>query len=162
MILTQLKVHLLNGSLLTKIILARQYTYCEFPRFYTWDPKHKAWSNRKRGTKIGRLWYIHLRVGEGFYLRMLLMVVRGALSYTDVRTYEGTVYNSFREACQARGLIGDDTEWLALFDEVVQWATSFQLRSLFIIVLVYCDIGNIRALFNAYWRYMSDDLQYKI
>jgi len=93
---------------------------------------------------------------------MLLMVVRGALSYADVRTYEGTVYNSFREACQVRGLIGDDTEWLALFDEVVQWATSFQLRSLFIIVLVYCDIGNIRALFNAYWRYMSDDLQYKI
>ena len=106
--------------------------------------------------------YIHLGVGEGFYLRMLLMVVRGALSYADVRTYEGTVYNSFREACQARGLIGDDTEWLALFDEAVQWATSFQLRSLFITVLVYCDIGNVRALFNTYWRYMSDDLQYKI
>jgi len=143
-------------------VAARQYTYCEFPRFYTWDPKHKTWSIQKRGTKIGRLRYIHPGVGEGFYLRMLLMVVRGALSYTEVRTYEGTVYNSFREACQARGLIGDDTEWLALFDEAVQWATSFQLRSLFIIVLVYCDIGNIRALFNAYWRYMSDDLQYKI
>ena len=141
---------------------ARQYTYCEFPRFYTWDPKHKAWSIRKRGTKIGRLRYIHPGVGEGFYLRMLLMVVRGALSYADVRTYEGTVYNSFREACQARGLIGDDTEWLALFDEAIQWATSFQLRSLFITVLAYCDIGNVRALFNAYWRYMSDDLQYKI
>ncbi|KAL6626309.1 hypothetical protein ACP70R_030035 [Stipagrostis hirtigluma subsp. patula] len=76
-----------------------------------------------------------------FYLRMLLMVVR--------------------EACQARGLIGDDTEWVALFDEAISWATPFQLRSLFMTVLVYCDIGNVRALFDAYWKYMADDLLYR-
>ena len=49
-------------------------------------------------------------MGDAFYLRMLLMVIRGALSYEDVRTYEDIVYNLFREACQARGLIGDDSE----------------------------------------------------
>ena len=67
------------------------------------NSKQKAWEGR-------RLRYIHPGVGDAFYLRMLLMVVRGALSYDDVRTYEGIVYNTFREACQARGLIGDDSE----------------------------------------------------
>ena len=64
-------------------------------------------------------------MGDAFYLRMLLMVVRGALSYEDVRTYEGIVYNTFREACQARGLIGDDSEWAFLFDEAIRWASAF-------------------------------------
>ena len=79
---------------------ARQYTYCEFPNYYTWNNKEKAWEGRRRGTKIGRLRFIHPGVGDAFYLRMLLMVVRRATSYTDVRTYEDIVYNTFREACQ--------------------------------------------------------------
>ena len=74
---------------------ARQYTYCEFPNYYTWNNKEKAWEGRRRGTKIGRLRFIHPGVGDAFYLRMLLMVVRGATSYTDVRTYEDIVYNTF-------------------------------------------------------------------
>ena len=93
-----------------RLLAARQYTYCEFPNYYTWNNSNKAWGSRRRGTKIGRLCFIHPGVGDAFYLRMLLMVVRGALSYVDVRIYEGIVYNTFREACQARGLIGDDSE----------------------------------------------------
>ncbi|XP_066308323.1 uncharacterized protein [Miscanthus floridulus] len=29
-------------------------------------------------------------------------------------------------------------------------------------VLVYCDIGNVRALYDKYWRYMADDIVYHI
>lgn len=29
-------------------------------------------------------------------------------------------------------------------------------------VLVYFDIGNVRALYDAYWRYMADDILYRI
>ena len=137
-------------------------TYCEFPSRYTWDADHKVWNSRRRGFKLGRLRYVHPGTGETFYLRMLLMVVRGARSYEDVRTYEGTLYATFREACQARGLIGDDTEWSCLFDDVVTWATAYQLRHLFMTVLVYYDIGNVRALYDKYWRYMADDIVYHI
>ena len=52
------------------------------------NSKQKAWEGR-------RLRYIHPGVGDAFYLRLLLMVIRGALSYEDVRTYEGIVYNTF-------------------------------------------------------------------
>ena len=76
--------------------------------------------------------------------------------------HEGTLYATFREACQARGLIGDDTEWSCLFDEAITWATAYQLRHLFMTVLVYYDIGNVRALYDKYWRYMADDIVYHI
>jgi hypothetical protein len=55
---------------------------------------------------------------------MLLAVVRGARSYEDVMTYQSMLYPNFRDACQARGLIGDNTEWNILFDEAVLWANS--------------------------------------
>jgi len=90
------------------------------------------------------------------------MVVRGAKSYEDVRTYEGAVHATFRDACQARGLIGDDTEWVSLFEEAIVWATAYQLRNLFMTVLVYCQIGNVRSLFDKYWKYMADDIAYKL
>ncbi|XP_062224612.1 uncharacterized protein LOC133923203 [Phragmites australis] len=141
---------------------ARSLTYCEFASKYTWDVDHKLWKARKRGIKIGRLRYVHPSTDETFYVCMLLMVVRGAMSYEDVRTYEGIVYPTYHAACQARGLIGDDTELACLFDEAIVWATAYQLRNLFMTVLVYCEVGNVKSLFNRYWKYMADDLAYKL
>ena len=97
-----------------------------------------------------------------FYLRMLLMVVKGAKSYEDVRTYQNVVYPTFREACKAHGLIGDDSEWFALFDEAIIWATASQLRHLFMTVVAYCNISDVCLLFEKYWQYMTDDILHRI
>lgn len=137
-------------------------TYCQFPNRYTWDGTSKLWTVRRRGFKLGRLRYVHPSAGETFFLWMLLMVVKGAKNYEDVRTHAGILYPTFREACQARGLIGDDTEWSFIFDEAVLWATPYQLRNLFMTILVYCEVGNVRALFDRYWKYMADDITYRL
>jgi len=52
------------------------------------------------------------------------MIVKGAQSYVDVRTYEGIVYATFREACELRGLLESDNEWYLLFDEAIISASS--------------------------------------
>jgi hypothetical protein len=93
---------------------------------------------------------------------MLLAVVRGARSYEDVMTYQSMLYPNFRDACQARGLIGDNTEWNILFDEAVLWANSWQLRNLFMTVLIFCKVCNVRDLFDTYWRYMCDNISYRL
>ena len=36
---------------------------------------------------------------------MLLMIVKGAKNYEDIRTYNGTTYKTYKEACAARGLM---------------------------------------------------------
>jgi ATP-dependent DNA helicase PIF1 len=96
-------------------IEARELTYCEFPLKWRWEEKTKIWIKRQHGFKIGRLYYVNPSYvnpseGERFYLCMLLMIVRDATSYADIRTYNGTVYQSFKEACAARGLLTDDNE----------------------------------------------------
>lgn len=42
------------------------------------------------------------------------------------------------------------TEWVALFDEAVVWATAYQLRNMFMAVVGYCDLGNVRVIFDTY------------
>ncbi|KAG2551980.1 hypothetical protein PVAP13_9KG440600 [Panicum virgatum] len=59
-------------------------------------------------------------------------------------------------------LIGDDTEWPFLFDKAIAWASAYQLRNLFMTVLVYRDVSNVRALFDQYWKYMADDIGYRL
>ena len=51
---------------------------------------------------------INPTAGEQYYLRMLLLHVKGCKSYADVRTVEldsgeEIVYDTFREACVKRG-----------------------------------------------------------
>ena len=50
--------------------------------------------------------------GERFYLRLLLAVVRGPTSFESLRTVDGVIYETFKVACIARGLLEDDEEWI--------------------------------------------------
>lgn len=80
---------------------ARDIACCDFPLKWIWDSKNKKWVKRKHGFKIGHLYYANPVEGGRFFLCMLLMIVKGATSYEDIRTYNGTVYQTFKEACAA-------------------------------------------------------------
>lgn len=145
---------------------ARELTYLRFPSKWRWDASTKRWRRRRRqlkfGPPIGRVYNMHPSCGELFYLRMLLTVVAGATSFDDLKVYHGRLYTSFKAACQARGLVGDDNEWFLLFDEAVQWASSNQLRHLFMTVLLFCGVTDGQRLLDKYWRFMSDDIAFQI
>lgn len=71
----------------------RDLTYCDFPTRYTWNAKNLRWNKRTSNhKKIGRLYYVNPMEEERFYLRMLLMIVKGATSYDDI-------YKTFKDAC---------------------------------------------------------------
>jgi chromosomal replication initiation ATPase DnaA len=86
------------------------------------------------------------------------MIVKGAMSYADLRTYNGIVYETFKEACATRGLLTDDNEWYKTFEEATNWATAPQLRSLFTTMLTFCELKNEREFFNRNWQKMVDDI----
>jgi len=44
-------------------------------------------------------------------LRLLLLTVKGAISFDDLRIVNEEEYQSFSAACLALGLIEDDDEW---------------------------------------------------
>ena len=57
------------------------------------------------------------------------MIVKGARSFEDLRTYAGRLYHTFKEACAVRGLLGDDSEWYTAFHEAVVWGLGIGLGS---------------------------------
>ncbi|KAG8384022.1 hypothetical protein BUALT_Bualt04G0074900 [Buddleja alternifolia] len=100
-----------------KYVEARTLTYVEFPTTWVWKRDKKEWVKRKQGKCIGRLPYAHANSGERYYLQMLLYKVRGAQCYEDIRTFNGVIYPTFKQACSARGLLDDDNEWHAALSE---------------------------------------------
>jgi hypothetical protein len=65
---------------------------------------------KKDSGKIGCIYYVHPSVGERYYLRMLLLIVKGAETYEALRTYNNIRYPTFKEACNARVLLKEDQE----------------------------------------------------
>jgi hypothetical protein len=61
--------------------------------------------------------------GEAYYLRMLLHIIKGATSFSKIRTIGSHEYSTFRLACQSWGLLGDDQEWSHALDDAAQWAS---------------------------------------
>jgi hypothetical protein len=90
------------------------------------------------------------------------MIVKGATSYEDIRTYNGILYQTFKEACAARGLLSDDKEWYKAFDEAVNWATTSQLRYLFVTMLIFCNLQDETNFYNRNWRKMVDDIEMQL
>jgi len=88
------------------------------------------------------------------------MIVKGAKSYEDIRTYNGVTYETFKEACAARGLLKDDKEWYDTFNEAANWATAAQLRYLFFTMLVFCNLQDEQRFFHENWKKMVDDIEH--
>ncbi|XP_074346354.1 uncharacterized protein LOC141685131 [Apium graveolens] len=80
---------------------APNLTYSEFPSKFIWHPQPGIWKQRKRGYVIGRLAEVHSSSGELLYLRMLLLRIKGAVCFDDLKTVNDHVYNSFHEAWAA-------------------------------------------------------------
>ncbi|CAN1761728.1 ATP-dependent DNA helicase PIF4 [Linum perenne] len=138
---------------------ARQYTYVEFPQHYTWIPKDKIWRERQKKVMIARLYYCHPSSEERFYLRMLLHVVKGCTSFEDILTVNNITYNSFKEACSAYGFLADDGEWNHCLREVSLTATSKQMRTLFVRIIMFCQVSSVGSLWGKNWHFLSDDIQ---
>lgn len=137
---------------------AKKYTYQDIPQHYVWHSDICMWTKRKRGRQVGRMYNSHHGAGEMWYMRMLLTKVRGPESYTDLRTVENVTYATFREACDAMGLLIDDNEWHEAFRENERTAFPSQLREMFVHIIVNCNVSDVLKLWNEHWPAMSDDV----
>ncbi|KAL3651503.1 hypothetical protein CASFOL_004505 [Castilleja foliolosa] len=140
---------------------ARELTYSDAPSEYVWDQKAKKWKPRQRNMSIGRLYYVPPGCGDNYYLRCLLTVVRGATSFKDYMKHNNVQYASFREACYARGLLGDDREYIDGIVESSQWASARALRSLFVSLLSADTLARPEEVWSKTWQYLSDDILHR-
>ncbi|GJV30357.1 DNA helicase [Tanacetum coccineum] len=142
----------------------RHLTYLDFPSEFVWYSDSKSWHRRVVRTRksLGRLTYVHPSSGDLFYFRMLLSHQKGCKSPIEVRTVNGQVLPTYRAACEALGLLGDDREWDIALEESGISASSAQLRTLFAQILVYCHVSDPPKLWRKHWEAMKDDIPAKI
>ena len=157
-------------ELCQKDSFAKTLLYSEVPSYYTWDTTNKQFNPRKRGmpveghdgvfksNTIGRVYTVHPKNAECFYLRLLLHTIRGPTCFEDLKTVDGYICETYREACQRLGLLENDNHWELAMNEAAQTATASQIRELFAIILTTCNPSNPNRLWLKYREYMSDDI----
>ncbi|XP_051160434.1 uncharacterized protein LOC127281007, partial [Leptopilina boulardi] len=131
---------------------ARKYLYTEIPHNYVFVESSKTWKVRQRITKIliCRMYFVSPKDIERYFLRLLLLYVRGAKSFEDIKTYEGITYNTFTEAARARNLMVDDNEWNNCLTEAVSMKFPKELCRLLAYICVFGSPVNAIDLWNKY------------
>ena len=146
---------------------AKTLYYVNVPRYYTWNKT--SWSRRKQGTDVdefpgakkahilGRVYTIRPRQGECFYLRLLLHHVRGPQSFNALKTVNGDLCSSFCEACFKLGLLEDDNQYQLAMQEASVGNSAASLRSLFAVILTWCEPSNPLEIYKRNKEAMVED-----
>ncbi|KAL7291672.1 hypothetical protein TKK_0014707 [Trichogramma kaykai] len=131
---------------------ANKYFYHDIPYHYVFNDKQKMWTVRKKMTKpvLSRMYQVNPKEKEKYYLRLLLLHVRGAKSFNDVKTHQNVTYETYFEAVRSRNLIKIDTEWDLCLSEAVKVKFPYALCELFANICIYHNPINVLELFNKY------------
>ncbi|XP_054091709.1 ATP-dependent DNA helicase PIF1-like [Zeugodacus cucurbitae] len=147
----------------------RTLLYSEMPRYYTWNASSKKWLRRKSGHPVdgypgvfstdalGRIYTIHPKDDDCLYLRLLLINVRGSTSFESLRTVDGTICTTFREACQQLQLLEHDSHWNQTLADAIASSPATAVRT-----LSTCQPSNPCLLWDTYKDDMAEDILHRL
>ncbi|GBM52328.1 hypothetical protein AVEN_126404-1 [Araneus ventricosus] len=153
---------------------AKILLYCDVQKFYTWDKSKNVFNRRKQcviveghdgiryGDALGRVCTIHSRNTHCYYLRLLLHKNKGLASFKDLRIVNGIEYETYREACLALGLLENDNQWNEALKEVAYSYSPSKIRTLFALILSFCEPSSPNALWENNKDCMSEDILNKL
>ncbi|XP_067945068.1 uncharacterized protein [Watersipora subatra] len=140
------------------------------PTYYTWTAQ-KKWQFRKQGkvvenwphihasNALGRVYIIHPTNVECFHLHIFLHKVTGPTSFQQLRTVDGIVCSTFKEACLKRGLLEDDRQWRNTLREASVSYSPSRLRNLFAVILISCNLSDSKQLWLDHKESINDDVR---
>ena len=107
------------------------------PKYFTWNASSKKFQRRKQGPSVkgymkvystdtlGRIYMVHPSNNKCVYLS--LVSDRGPTSFKYLRTINGELCATYREACQRLHLLEDDVHWDHMLADAVISSTSLQI-----------------------------------
>ncbi|OSX74863.1 hypothetical protein BU14_0263s0001 [Porphyra umbilicalis] len=146
-------------------------SYAYIPRYFTWQTKTRKWRRRQRGvqrssedtpTMIGRVPGLHPSMGDVYYMRLLLYRVKGPGSFVDLRTYEGFVHPTYKDACAARQMLATNAVWDETLTEAASWKMPAALRELFASVVALNAPADVPDLLQKHYTALSEDMTYRL
>lgn len=124
---------------------ARQYLNTDIPSYYVFKKVTingkiiNQWEKQQRYFNcIGRMNSANPSQIELFHLRILLLHIKGATSYKELRTVNNEVHPTFTAICLALGFIEDDEKWNRAMNEAKIWMMPKRFCNLFVRILIYC------------------------
>ncbi|XP_071698423.1 ATP-dependent DNA helicase RRM3-like isoform X2 [Rutidosis leptorrhynchoides] len=127
--------------------------------FLGWNKNSRKWTKLVGQRTVGRINFVPPKSGECYYLRILLNKVKGPTSFEDIRTVNGIVYDTFKEACYALGLLSDDREYIASIKETHEWASGDHCRSLFVSLITTDSLSFPDRVWQEMHDLLFDDLK---
>ncbi|XP_014784030.1 uncharacterized protein LOC106879105 [Octopus bimaculoides] len=141
--------------------------YYQVPSYYSWS--NNTWQRRRIDSQVdgfptvnfdtclGRIYTVHPSQQECFYLRLLLHDVRGPKSFQHLKTVNGEICSTFREACLRYGLLENDSKWDATLAEAANSRSAKSLRALFAILLHICEVSDPVSMWLRYRNELAED-----
>lgn len=137
---------------------AKTLLYHKVPKYFTWNTSTKMFLRRKLGAILpehagvrssdtfGRVYTVHPNNAECYYLRLLLHTIKGPTPFIALKTVDGVICQTYRDACFKLGLLDDDQQWKTALTEASFTCHPKQIRILFAIILTTCAPSNPRKL----------------
>lgn len=119
------------------------------------------WKPQKNGFTIGYLIWVPHSTGELFCLRMMLTILKGPITYEEIRKVGETQYGSFRDTCFAMGFLEDDREYIGDIKEASEWGSGHFLRKFFVVMLLSGNVNMPAHVWNESWVLLSDGMLHK-
>ncbi|GFQ84634.1 uncharacterized protein TNCT_429421 [Trichonephila clavata] len=153
---------------------AKTLLYTDVLRYFTWNNSGKKWEPRKQGEPhpsitgifkakaLGRLYTVHPKQCECFFLRLLLVNVPGPTSFKFLRTINGQVFNTYQDACKELQLLEGDNHWDITLAESALTSIPHVIRQLFAIILTTCYPTQSSSLWGKYKNYMTEDILHRV
>jgi hypothetical protein len=138
----------------------RHLTYCQFPTKFVFDSEKKVWKPRKRGQSVGRLTFVPHSNRELYYMRLLLNYQVGCQSFEDIRTVNGNVYDTYRDACDELGLLANDREFIDAIEELSILRSGPYLRKMFAMMLLSSSMSDPLKVWEQIWETLADGIIY--
>jgi len=139
---------------------ARPYLYHEIPQYYVFTDR-KKWQPRKRGGDkvIGRMYFVGLQDVERYFMRLMLLHFPGAMCFDNLKTVNGIVYATYREAAAAMGLLESDQVWDDTMYEATLWAMPHKLRDMFATICAFNVMADYLNFWNSHKQAMTEDFR---
>ncbi|XP_024009407.1 uncharacterized protein LOC112084492 [Eutrema salsugineum] len=116
---------------------------------------------QKNRLAVGRITYVPLKCGQLYYLRVLLNRHKCPKGFDDLKTVDGVLHPTYKDACYALGLLDDDREYIDGINEASMWGSGDFLRKLFCVMLLTDSLINPFGVWEETWNLLSDDILYR-
>lgn len=139
--------------------IAKTMCYPEIPKHFSWVETEKKFKRRiKSSLAIGRVYMVHPSQGECYFLRLLLHKVAGPKNFDELKQVNGEICATFRDACQKRGLLADDSHLNHTLLEAANFCMPPAIRELFVIIITLCHPSDPKFLWDTHKAAMSEDI----